>query len=397
MNDLSDQQAGAVVRVRTYHLISRPQGVPSGAEFALRMQTLPAVQSGQLLVENRWLSVDPYMRECMDAFWPLGQPLEGRALGQVIHTATPDFRPGQWVLHRHGWRSHALLSTCEAQALPLLDAQPRPAGSTLGPSSYLGLLGGTGLSAYVALSRIAQLRAGETVYISAAAGGVGIAAAQLARLMGAARVIGSTGSATKAALLCEHWGFDAVVNYREGRLADQLQQAAPQGIDVTVEGVGGDHLEAAIAAMRPHGRIAWVGAISQYNSPHVPPAAPRNLFEMVEKRLRLQGFLVRDHLDLQPELEQLLVPAMLAGKVRSAETIAEGLEQMVPAFLSMLSGGNVGKMLVRVRGRDVVIRLPRPHSPRRLSMSGPGAVPAPWCAGAHPTQRWRSCRRAART
>ena len=336
------------IRSQIYQLVARPDGMPTGREFQRVEQPMPAPGAGELLVANRWLSVDPYMRECMDGDWALHAPLEGRALGQVLSSQARDFQPGQWVFHRQGWRSHALLRAGEAQPMPLLAPQARPARSELSPPSFLGLLGGTGLSAYVALTRIAQLRPGETVHISAAAGGVGTAAAQLARLMGAGRIIGSTGSPEKAAWLREQLGLDAVINYREGRLVEQLQNAAPEGIDVCIENVGGEQLEAAISAMRERGRIAWVGAIGQYHHLHEPPAAPRNLFDVVGKSLRLEGFLVRDYPALQPELEALVLPHLHAGRLRSLDTVVDGIEHMVDAFLQMLAGRNHGKMLVRV-------------------------------------------------
>ncbi|NUR73689.1 MAG: NADP-dependent oxidoreductase [Hamadaea sp.] len=321
----------------TVHQVRRPQGMPTAADFALVEETLPRLAEGQALVENAYLSVDPYMREAM-ADNELHAALEGRAVGRVVASRTPSLAVGDVVFHRHGLRSHALVRYDEVRVLAVPDRVPL--------SAYLGIMGGTGLSAYVGLKRTADLRAGETLFVSAAAGGVGTAAGRLARLLGARRVIGSTGSAVKARHLTEHLGFDAAFDYHDGVLAG-LRAAAPDGIDVYLDNVGGEHLEAAIEVLRERGRIAWCGAIAQYNDPQNPPPAPRNLYAVVGKQLRLEGFLVRQNLDLRDELEALVVPEIQAGRLVSDETIFAGVERTVEAFLAVLRGENVGKMLVR--------------------------------------------------
>ncbi|MEV6526133.1 NADP-dependent oxidoreductase [Longispora sp. NPDC051575] len=320
------------------HQIARPHGSPTGAEFALVTGPTPTPTPGTALVENLYLSVDPYMRQVMDD-GDLHAPMEGRALGRIVASLDPALPVGGLVFHRHGWRTHALVTPADSRPLPDLPGVPL--------SAHLGVLGGTGLSAYVGLVRIAQLRPGETVFISAAAGAVGSAAGQLARLLGASRVIGSTGSAAKARHLTDALGFDAALDYRAGDLTGQLAKAAPDGIDVYLDNVGGDHLEAAIASLREHGRIAWCGAVAQYSSLE-PPAAPRNLFEVMAKSLRLEGFLVREHLDARPALEELLVPHIQSGRVSVDETVVDGIDNMVSAFLGMLRGENLGKMIVRL-------------------------------------------------
>ncbi|MBC2877593.1 NADP-dependent oxidoreductase [Streptomyces sp. TYQ1024] len=325
--------------LRAVHQTARPQGMPTAAHFAFVEEPLPAVPPGAALVENLLLSVDPYMREAMDSAWELNAPLEGRAVGRVVESRDPALAVGDLVFHRKGWRTHAVVSTAEgARVLPRHEGVP--------VSAWLGLLGGTGLSAYVGLTRVAKVRPGDTVFISAAAGGVGSTAGQLARLLGAGRVIGSAGSAAKVAHLVDDLGFDAAFDYHDGPVAEQLAKAAPDGIDVYLDNVGGDHLEAAIASMRPHGRIAWCGAVAQYNSAE-PPPAPRNLYDIVEKSIRLEGFLVREHGDAQEEWEEFLVPHIAAGRVVRDETVVEGFDRVVEAFLGMLGGWNTGKMLVR--------------------------------------------------
>lgn len=327
----------------TIHQVRRRHGMPEPSDFAFVEEPLGAPSGGQALVENVFISVDPYMREAMHGNgWDLHVALDGRAVGRVVQSRAEGINPGDIVLHRKGLRSHALITADQSRRLAVADGVPL--------SAYLGILGGTGLSAYVGLKQVARVQPGETVFISSAAGGVGTAAGRIARLLGAARIIGSTGSATKAQHLVTHLGFDAAFDYNAGPIAQQLAAAAPHGIEVALENVGGDHLEAAIAVMNDCGRIAWCGAIAQYNNPHNPPPAPRNLYDIVGKQLRLQGFLVRHHTHLQSELEHLVVPEIQAGRSVSDETIINGIEHTVEAFLAMLRGENVGKTLVRVCG-----------------------------------------------
>lgn len=324
--------------VRAVHQIRRPQGEPSAEDFAWVEEERPELTPGTALIENAYLSVDPYMRECMDEVWPLHGPLEGRAIGRVIASQEPRLAVGELVFHRKGWRTHALVRHEEVRILPALE------GVAL--SHWLSVLGGTGLTAYVGLTRIAELSEGETIYISAAAGGVGSMAGQLCRLLGAGRVIGSAGSAAKVAQLREVLGFDVAFNYRDRPISEQLAEAAPDGLHVYLDNVGGEHLEAAIGQMRPNGRIAWCGAIAQYSTE--PPAAPRNLYQVVDRSLRLQGFQVRHYGHLQNELQEFVVPHLRSGRLIPLETVVEGFDQVVDAFLGVLSGGNLGKMLVKV-------------------------------------------------
>nr|WP_175407875.1 NADP-dependent oxidoreductase [Streptomyces sp. TRM64462] len=317
--------------------------MPVPDDFAEVELALPPLGPGSALVENLWLSVDPYMRECMDGDWDLNAPLEGRSIGRVVQSRSDELPVGSLVFHRDGWRTHTVLTAAEARRLPAYEG--------IAPESFLGLLGGTGLTAYVALTRIAGLRAGETVFVSAAAGGVGTAVGQLAPLLGAGRVIGSAGSPAKARRLTEELGFDAALDRSAPvPLAEQLRQAAPEGVDVYVDNVGGDHLEAAIGSMREFGRIAWCGAIAQYNSP-TPPAAPRNLFDLVEKSIRLEGFLVANHRGAQQELEDFLVPHLRAGRAVDRLSVTDGFDRAVDAFLGMLRGENTGKAVVRLETR----------------------------------------------
>ncbi|WP_406074681.1 NADP-dependent oxidoreductase [Streptomyces virginiae] len=326
------------------HQIARPTGFPTAADFTYASSPVPRPGPGTALVENLLLSVDPYHRGMMDGGeggFELNTPLEGRSVGRVLASRDPGLREGDLVFHRAGWRTHALvtLGVDGTRKLRGHDGVPLEA--------YLSILGGTGLTAYAALTRTAALRSGEDLFVSAAAGGVGTATGRIARLLGARRIIGSAGSAAKVRHLTGTLGFDAAFDYHDGPVGEQLAQAAPDGIDVYVDNVGGDHLEGAIDSLREYGRVAWVGAISTYHGDR-SPAAPRNLFEVVHKSLRLEGVLVRNHTNLQDELEDFLVPHLRSGRVGTDTTVVQGFEGTVEAFLGMLRGANLGKMLVRI-------------------------------------------------
>jgi NADPH-dependent curcumin reductase CurA len=330
---------------RAWHLTARPQGWPKPADFALRSEAIPALESGQVLVENLYLSVDPYMRGRMDdveSYMPpfeLGRPMDGGAIGVVLASTADGIAVGDYVQHGLGWREFAVL---DAHLATVVDAEAAPL------SAYLSVLGTTGLTAYAGLLRVAELKEGDTVFVSGAAGAVGSQAGQLARLMGAARVIGSAGSDEKAKLLVEEYGFDAAFNYKRGPVADQLKLAAPDGIDVYFDNVGGDHLEAAIDSFNLHGRAVLCGMIAQYNAAE-PPSAPRNVFLAVGKRLRLHGMLIFDHMDLNEEFIEKTTGWMREKSIRYQETVVEGVENAVEAFLGLLRGENTGKMIVKLR------------------------------------------------
>ncbi|WP_448319053.1 zinc-binding dehydrogenase, partial [Streptomyces sp. CO7] len=298
---------------------------------------------GSALVRNLYWSVDPYHREMMDDLpggFGLGVPLEGRTVGRVVASRTPALAEGDLVLHRQGWRTHAVVTPEETRRLPRVDGVP--------PSVHLSILGGTGLTAYVGLTRIARLRQGEDLYVSGAAGGVGTATGRFARLLGAGRIVGSAGSAAKVDHLVREVGYDAAFDYHDGPAADLLGKVAPDGIDVFVDNVGGEQLAAAVGALREFGRIVRVGTISRYNNPDAPPPLLVHE-EVVEKSLRIEGFLVRNYRDLQEELHDFAVPHLRSGRLVPDETVVDGFEHLVDAFLGMLHGRNVGKIVVRDR------------------------------------------------
>ncbi|MFS8201943.1 NADP-dependent oxidoreductase [Streptomyces sp. CWNU-52B] len=322
----------------TVQQTSRPTGFPTPEHFRFAESPVPEPAPGTALVENLYWSVDPYHREMMDGDFELDAPLEGRALGRVVASRAPALPEGEIVFHRLGWRTHSVVRPEETRRLPRHEGVPL--------SAHLSLFGGTGLTAYVGLTRIARLRAGDDLFVSAAAGGVGTATGRFARLLGAGRLVGSAGSAAKVAYLTREVGYDAAFDYHEGPVAGQLAKAAPDGIDLFVDNVGGDQLGAAIGALRERGRVVRIGTVGQYNTPD-PTAALFDHADVVEKSLRIEGFLVRDHHDAQEELYEFAVPHLLAGRLALDETVVDGFGNIVAAFLSMLRGGNTGKMIVR--------------------------------------------------
>jgi NADPH-dependent curcumin reductase CurA len=289
------------------------------------------------------MSVDPYMRGRMNegrsyaAPFELGQPLSGAAIGEVVVSRHPDFRNGDFVLSVAGWREYFL---SDGAGLRKLDPEIEPL------SAYLGVLGMPGLTAYVGLLDIGQPKAGETVFVSAAAGAVGSVVGQIAKIH-ECRVIGSAGSDAKVELLRSELGFDAAFNYKTIPPGSALRDLAPDGIDIYFDNVGGDHLEAALIHMRTFGRIPVCGMISLYNATEIPPG-PRVLGLVIPRRLTLRGFLVGDHLDRLPAFERDMGRWLKEGRVRARETIVDGIEMAPLAFLGMLQGENVGKMVVRL-------------------------------------------------
>ncbi len=330
---------------REIRLASRPVGWPTQENFALVEVEVPTPDAGHVVVRNTFMSVDPYMRGRMNdakSYVPpyqVGEVLDGGAIGEVVESRSDDLRSGDTVLHGLGWRDFAV---ADASRFRKIDPAAAPT-----PSAYLGALGMPGLTAYVGIIDIAAMQPGETVFVSAAAGAVGSLAAQIAQLRGAARVIGSAGSESKVDYVTRTLGLDAAFNYRDAPVRQQLKQAAPDGIDVYFDNVGGDHLEAAIAVLRPFGRVALCGAVSQYNDAE-PAPGPRNLSLAVGKRLTLRGFIVRDHADRNREFIAEMGGWLASGRIRLTETVVDGLVNAPEAFLGLLRGENTGKMVVRL-------------------------------------------------
>ncbi|APA94345.1 NADP-dependent oxidoreductase [Nocardia seriolae] len=328
---------------REIRLAARPQGVPTTADFVAAERPLPELRDGQLLVRNTWMSVDPYMRGRMDdkpSYVPpfrLGEPLEGAAVGEVIESRSAAIPLGATVTHFRGWRDLAVVDADTATVVDTTLADPR---------HYLGALGTTGLTAYAALTSIAPVRPGDVVFVSAAAGAVGSVAGQIARKPGASRVVGSAGGPAKNRVLLDEFGFDAAIDHRAGDLRGQLAAAAPEGIDVYLDGVGSEHLAAAIEAMRPGGRIAMVGAISGYDG--APPEFTPDLYLAATKEITLRGMLVTSRFPVFGEYIGRAAGWLADGSLRTRETVYEGLDRAPAAFLGVLSGANTGKMLVRL-------------------------------------------------
>ena len=328
---------------REVHLRNRPQALPQPSDFALVEVPDPTPDDRQILVRNLWMSVDPYMRGRMRDVtsyaepWRLNAVADGRAVGRVLESRHPDFAPGDLVRSLLGWREIFVAAPDLLEKLDLHYPHPQ---------HYLSALGGTGLTAYIGLLDLCDPQPGETVFVSGAAGAVGSIAGQLARIRGC-RVIGSAGSDDKVALLTDDLAFDAAFNYKTTDLGDALTDLAPDGIDIYFDNVGGRHLEAALEAMNDFGRIAACGMISGYNNAQ-PAPGPNNLGNIVGKRLRLQGFIVRDHLDRRPAFEAEMKAWIAGGEVHVRETVVEGLDNAVDAFIGLFSGRNTGKMIVRL-------------------------------------------------
>ncbi|AOW86793.1 NADP-dependent oxidoreductase [Streptomyces olivaceus] len=329
---------------RAWHLVTRPVGWPKPEDFALVEAEVPTPRDGQVLVRNLYVSVDPYMRGRMSAAksyadpYELNKPMLGGAVGEVVASHAEGFAVGDHVLHSFGWREYAAL---DAKNAVKVDPDAAPL------STYLGVLGMTGLTAYVGLLRTASFQEGDTVFVSGAAGAVGSQVGQIAKLKGASRVIGSAGSDEKVGLLVDEYGFDAAFNYKDGPVSKQLRAAAPDGIDVYFDNVGGEHLEAAIGSLNLNGRIAICGAISVYNNTE-PAPGPKNLARLIQTRGRIEGFLVGDHYDLQPQFVEEVGPWVASGALKYRETVVEGIENNLEAFLGVLRGDNTGKMIVKI-------------------------------------------------
>jgi NADPH-dependent curcumin reductase CurA len=324
------------------HLASRPTGWPTLDTFAHATTELPALRDGDVLVRNSFMSVDPYMRGRMNdvkSYVPsfqVGKPLEGGAVGEVVESRAADLKPGDVVQSMRGWRDAFVAPASEL----------RPVDTTVQPLSlHLGVLGMTGLTAWVGLNLV-NVTAGDRVFVSGAAGAVGSVAGQLARLRGCF-VVGSAGSDQKVAALTSDFGFAAGFNYKRGDIREQLAAAAPDGIDVYFDNVGGEHLEAALSCLREHGRIAACGAISRYNEAG-PVPGPRNMFLFVTRRLTMRGFIVTDHAREMKAFAAEVTPLVRSGTLQARETVVSGLENAPRAFLDMLRGANLGKMLVKI-------------------------------------------------
>jgi NADPH-dependent curcumin reductase CurA len=327
---------------RAWHLMNRPQGLPNNEDVALRDIPLAPLDDGMVHVRNHWLSVDPYMRSRMNdvkSYVPsfqIGEPMTGGAIGEVIESRDPSLQPGDMVLHMAGWRDEVVEPAGHFNKLPAIPG--------VEPKAFLANLGLTGGTAYFGLLDAASAKAGDIVFVSAAAGAVGSAVVQIAKAKGMT-VIGSAGGADK----CDYvrsLGADEVIDYKAGPVVKSLMAAAPKGIDVYFDNVGGDHLDAALAVARQNARFAICGMIEGYNS--AEPTSLRYLMRVIAMRIRLQGFIYTDYMNRLGEFYQDMGAMIASGEVTGRETIMDGLESTMEAFRGLFTGANTGKMLVRL-------------------------------------------------
>ena len=326
---------------RAWHLRSRPEGLPTGDNFELKEIALPQLGEGMIRVRNLWLSVDPYMRGRMrdvKSYVPpfaVGEPMDGGAIGEVVESNAEGLSPGDLVQHMAGWRDEAVISARTANKLPDLGAAPE---------LFLGVLGVTGITAYFGLLDAAKAKEGDIVFVSAAAGAVGSTVVQIAKARGMT-VIASAGGAEKCDFV-RSLGADQVIDYKAAPILKSLAAAAPDGIDVYFDNVGGDHLDAALAIARNNARFAICGMIEGYNS--AEPTTLRFIMRIIAARIALKGFIVFDYFPRMAEFYSEMGPWVASGTVKSRETIVDGLEKAPEAFLGLFEGANVGKMLVRL-------------------------------------------------
>jgi NADPH-dependent curcumin reductase CurA len=333
------------------HLKERPVGIPTENNFELVSVSIPDPTEDQFLVRNIWMSVDPYMRGRMreaKSYLPsfqLNKPLDGDCVGQIIESKNKQFKVGEYVLSNFGWREYWVAT--DGNDIAKIDAKMAPV------QRYLGVLGRTGLTAYVGLLKIGELKDGggnNTVFVSAASGAVGSVACQIAKIKGC-YVVGSTSSLEKVKWLLDQALIDYGFNYKElgeDNISSELGRVCPNGIDIYFDNVGGRHLEAALDNMNVFGRIVLCGMISQYNVDTFSPTGTYNLFLAIRNRLKIQGFIVRDHYDVLTEFRTNMSKWICEGKIKCEETVFEGLENAPKAFLALFKGEKLGKTLVKI-------------------------------------------------
>ena len=321
---------------REIHLVSRPDGMPAAANFAMIETEVGDAGEGQVLVENLYMSVDPAMRPRLTAGQDLDVAMMGGALGRVVQSKHADFAVGDLVSNRLGFREFFI---SDGKGLTRLQSDP-----DLSITTHMHVLGMTGFTAYGGILHIGALKDGEQVFVSTAAGAVGSVAAQIAKIKNC-YVVGSTGAEDKAAWLRDEVGLDAVINYKTQPIRKALEEATPKGIDVYFDNVGGDHLEAALRRMNTLGRIPVCGFISGYNSGHSPVS---NLSNIIYSRVMLRGFVGTDFMHLYGDFQRDMTAWLKAGQIKYQETILDGIANAPAAMIGLMEGRNSGKMLVRL-------------------------------------------------
>ena len=323
-------------------LAGRPKGWVTEDNFRLESAPVPQPKDGEVLVKNLWLSLDPYMRGRMNdaksyaAKQELDQVMIGGTVGEVVKSKNPKFAAGDKVLGMFGWQQYGLSN---GAGLNKIDASRVPM------QAFLGVLGMPGVTAWVGLLDICQPKAGETVVVSAASGAVGSVVGQIAKLKGC-RAVGIAGGKAKCDYVVKELGFDACVDYKAGKLKDDLKAAAPNGIDCYFENVGGEILDAALARMNAFSRIAVCGLISQYNV--TEPYGVKNFGSILTNRIKVQGFIVSDRMELWAKALPELIGWVAGGRIKYRESVAQGLENAPKAFIGLLKGENFGKQLVKI-------------------------------------------------
>ena len=323
-------------------LANRPTGPVEESNFNIVETDIPKASGGEILVKNYWLSLDPYMRGRMNAvksytkYVEIGEVMTGGTVGAVIESNNPKFKIGDHVVGSLGWQNYA---TSNGEGLAIVDTKIVP------PAAYLGVCGMPGVTAWIGLLEYCAPKAGETVLVSAASGAVGGVVGQLAKLQGC-RAVGIAGGPKKCEYAVKELGFDACVDYKAGKLIDDLKAACPGGVDNYFENVGGEVMDAAFRVLNPFSRVALCGLISDYNRPE--PYGTKMIRSLLVNRVKLQGFIVFDRQDLYPRAVAALVKAVSQGKIKYRETIAEGLQNAPKAFMGLLKGDNLGKQLVKL-------------------------------------------------
>ena len=326
-------------------LARRPTGMVDDATTRLEEGAAPVPGAGQALLRVRYLSIDPTIRTWMDdapGYLPpiaVGETIRGAGIGEVVESNSERYAPGDLVVGMVGWQDYALAGEGGATM------QTIPPG--IDPVLAMSVLGVTGITAYFGMTDVGRVAEGDTVVVSGAAGATGSVAGQIAKILGAGPVVGIAGTAEKCAWIVDELGFDAAVNYREDDLAGALRAACPEGIDLYYDNVGGPILDTCLAQLALHGRIVMCGAISAYTATERPPG-PKNIFNLIIKRARMEGFLLLDYLDRFPEAQTALFGWLAEGRLKHAEHVVHGLEHAPDALNLLFTGGNRGKVIVKL-------------------------------------------------
>ncbi len=333
------------------HLKQYPRGLPTENNFELVKVNIPEPKEGEFLVRNIWMSADPYMRGRMRGpdetksyvvSYQLNKPLEGACIGQIIESKNLKYNKGDFLLGNFGWRDYWI---SDGDDVMKVNSEVAPI------QSYLSVLGMTGFTAYVGLTKIGELNEGkDTVFISSASGAVGSIACQIAKIKGC-HVVGSAGKDEKVDWLLDEIKLDYAFNYNtvdDSELSNELKKACPEGIDLYFDNVGGKQFEAALNNIKPFGRVVLCGMISQYNDEEHPTTCPSNLFLAIKNRIRLEGFIVRDHYELYDEFQSSMSKWIKEGRIKWKETVVSGLENAPKSFIGLFKGDNFGKMLIQI-------------------------------------------------